>query len=109
MESRRTDDLPKALKREIRDLAGVLHERLLAAELRKLEAEFARWREGALDAIELSTLIHRFHEGPPRQLWLQFNTNNVKVLSVHLKEGLEEGVMRAEEFSEEALRFLGPK
>lgn len=53
MHSRRTDDLPKALKREIRQMAGVLHERLLAAELRTLDAEFARWKEGAIDAVEL--------------------------------------------------------
>jgi hypothetical protein len=104
---RRTDDLPKALKREIRQLAGVLHERLLAAELAKLEVEFARWRAGELDAIELSTLIHKFHEGPPRKLWIQFNTNHVPMLGWHLKNALAEGVMRPEEFSVEALEFLG--
>ena len=106
---RRTDNLPKALKREIRDLGGVLHERLLAAELAKLDAEFARWRAGELDAIELSTLIHKFHEGPPRKLWLQFNTNDVRELGWYLSKGLADGTMRVEEFSEEALAFLGGK
>ena len=106
---RRTDNLPKALKREIRDLGGVLHERLLAAELGKLEVEFARWRAGELDAIELSTLIHKFHEGPPRKLWLQFNTNDVRELGWYLSKALAEGTMRVEEFSEEALAFLGGK
>ena len=106
---RRTDDLPKALKREIRDLGGVLHERLLAAELAKLDAEFARWRAGELDAIELSTLIHKFHEGPPRRLWIMFNTNDVRVLGYHLAEAIKDGTMRLEEFSAEALDFLGRK
>lgn len=106
---RRTDNLPKALKREIRDLGGVLHERLLATELAKLDAEFARWRAGELDAIELSTLIHKFHEGPPRKLWLQFNTNDVRELGWYLSKGLADGTMRVEEFSEEALAFLGGK
>lgn len=101
--------MPKALKREIRDLGGVLHERLLGAELAKLEAEFARWRAGELDAIELSTLIHKFHEGPPRTLWIMFNTHDVRVLGYHLGEAIKEGTMRVEEFSEEALRFLGSK
>lgn len=104
---RRTDDLPKALKREIRDLGGVLHERLLAAELAKLDAEFARWRAGEFDAIELSTLIHKFHEGPPRKLWIQFNTNDVRQLGSYLQNALAEGTMRVDEFSEEALWFLG--
>jgi hypothetical protein len=106
---RRTDDLPKALKREIRDLGGVLHERLLAAELAKLDAEFARWRAGELDAIDLSTLIHRFHEGPPRKLWIQFNTNDVGDLGWYLSKALADGTMRVDEFSVEALDFLGRK
>lgn len=106
---RRTDDLPKALKREIQELGGVLHERLLAVELRKLDAEFARWRTGELDAIELSTLIHKFHEGPPRKLWLRFNTNDVGELGWDLSRALADGTMRVEEFSVEALAFLGHK
>jgi hypothetical protein len=106
---RRTGDLPKALKREIQELGGVLHERLLAVELRKLDAEFARWRTGELDAIELSTLIHKFHEGPPRKLWLRFNTNDVGELGWDLSRALADGTMRVEEFSVEALAFLGHK
>ena len=34
--TKRYDDLPGALKGEIRLMAGVVHERLLAAELRKV-------------------------------------------------------------------------
>jgi len=105
----RYDDLPKALKREIRELAGVVHERWLALELGKLEGEFARWRAGELDAIELSALIHKFHEGPPRALWLMFNTNHVATLSLRLREALEDGTLRAEEVSEEVRVFLGHK
>ena len=106
---RRTDDLPKALKREIQELAGVVHERWLAAELRKLDAEFGRWREGAIDAIELSTIIHKFHEGPPRLLWLKFNTNHVGDLAWYIREALADGTLAAAEVSVEALAFLGGK
>ncbi len=104
-----THDLPKAMKREIRQLGAVVHERLLAAELRKLDAEFARWRSGEIDAFELGSLIHRFHEGPPRQLWLSFNTHHVGALSHHLTEALAEGTLRPEEVSEETLAFLSRK
>ena len=55
------------MKWEIRQLAGVVHERLPAAELRKLAAEFARWRRKELDAFELAAAVHRFHEGPPHE------------------------------------------
>ena len=63
--TKRYDDLPKVLKREIRELAGVVHERLLTAEL---------------DAVELAETLHRFREGPPREPWLMFNTNHLPVL-----------------------------
>jgi hypothetical protein len=102
----RYDDLPKALKREIRDLAGVVHERLLTRELGKLEAEFARWRLGELDAFELSALIHKFHEGPPRKLWLMFNTNHISTLACHVAEGLDDGLLPGNEISQELHEFL---
>src|SRR5436190_23379630 len=88
----RTDLLPKAVKREVRQLAGVVHERLLALELRKLDGEFARWRLGELDAFDLSAEIHKFHEGMPRRLWIAFNTNQVAILVFRVKEGLTEGI-----------------
>ena len=106
---KRTDGLPKALKKEIRQLAGVVHERLLGAELTKLDAQFARWREGGLDVFELAVEVHKFHEGPPRKWWLQFNTHDLRVLGVMVREALEDGTLRVEEVSAEALQFLEGK
>ena len=107
--TKRYDDLPKALKREIRQLAGVVHERLLAMELRKLDAEFARWRLGEIDALELSALVHKFHEGPPRELWLKFNTNDVRILSWFVTEALADRMIREDEVSAEVRQFLARK
>jgi len=107
--TKRYDDLPKALKREIRELAGVVHERLLAAELRKLDGEFARWRTGEMDAFELSTLVHKFHEGPPRELWLKFNTHDVRELGWWVSAALADRTMREDEVSVEVRQFLALK
>jgi hypothetical protein len=63
----------KANKRKLRQLAGVAHERELAAELAKLEAEFARWRRGEIDPFELSDRIHRFHDGVTRDLYVLYS------------------------------------
>ena len=104
--TKRYDDLPKALKREIRELAGVVHERLLAAELRKLDGEFARWRTGEMDAFELSALVHKFHEGPPREFWIAFNTNQIPALLHRVAEGRDEGILPEAEISEDLLAFL---
>ncbi|MFN0100725.1 MAG: hypothetical protein ACKV2U_01410 [Bryobacteraceae bacterium] len=104
--STRFDEMPKAMKREIRHLAGVVHERLLAAELKKLEREFARWDRKELDAFELAAAIHRFHEGAPRRLLSAFNTNRVEVLLFRVRDGVEEGTLKEVEIGEELLALL---
>jgi hypothetical protein len=107
--TKRTDALPKAVKKEIRQLAGVVHERLLAAELAKLDGQFARWRGGEWDAFALAVEVHRFHEGAPRKLWLAFNTHDLRELSVLLRGALVDGTLRLEEATGEVLAFLEGK
>jgi len=96
----------KELKHEIRHLAGVAHERLLAAELTRLESRFSDWRNGEMDAFELSALLHRFHEGEARKLWITFNTNSILTLEVRVGEALQDGTLIAEECSAAALAHL---
>ena len=62
-------DLSKSLRRNIRDLAAVAHNRELGAELRRLDDLFSQWRNGQLGAHELNEAIHHFHDGPSRHLW----------------------------------------
>ncbi|MBI2688108.1 MAG: hypothetical protein HYX27_17525 [Acidobacteria bacterium] len=102
----RIDLLPKPMKREIRQLAEIVHERLLALELRKLDGQFARWRTKEIDAFELAADIHKFHEGPPRRLWLAFNTNSVSLLILRVKEGVAEGMLEPKEISDELRAVL---
>ncbi|HEU0120945.1 MAG TPA: hypothetical protein VFQ91_10500 [Bryobacteraceae bacterium] len=104
----RSHELSAELRHEIRQLANVVHERLLGRELETLELEFARWRSGELDAFELSALLHRFHEGTPRRLWLEFNTNRMAELTVRLCDSLRTGILDTGEVSAELLAHLQP-
>src|ERR1700730_1190913 len=71
MDDERGRDLQsKAIRRRLRELAGQAYARELGAELTKLEADFARWRSGEIDPVELSDRIHRFHNGRGRGLSL---------------------------------------
>jgi hypothetical protein len=63
---------PKAVRRALRELAAKAHEVELGRELGKLEAEFAHWRSGELDAFELNGRIHAFHQGPSRELYSKY-------------------------------------
>jgi len=62
-------DMTKAQRRRLGQLAAIAHERELAVELAKVEAEFLRWRSGEIDVHELNDSIHAFHQGPSRKLY----------------------------------------
>ena len=66
------DQAPKHIKRALRELAARAHEVELERELAVLEREFSRWRSGAASAFDLSDAIHRFHQGPARDLYLTY-------------------------------------
>lgn len=67
---------PRHIRRALRELAARAHELELARELTALEREFTRWRSGAVSAFDLSEAIHRFHQGPARELYLTFTQPN---------------------------------
>jgi hypothetical protein len=62
-------DLPKPVKRKLRELVGAAYEAALRQELLKLREEFARWERGEIDGFELTERIHKFHDGPARELY----------------------------------------
>ncbi len=59
----------KSQMRQLRRLADLAYDRELSTALNELEAEFARWHAGEIVPLELSDLIHRFHDGIARDLW----------------------------------------
>jgi hypothetical protein len=67
-------DIPKRVKRLLREDASFAHEEELRRALLALAEAFKRWEHGDLDSGELSDLIHRFHQGPARELLLRYNT-----------------------------------
>jgi len=70
-------DIPKRVKRLLRECASAAHEEELRRALLPLAEAFKRWEHGGLDSGELSDLIHRFHQGPARELFLRYNTSNL--------------------------------
>src|SRR5438128_10039987 len=39
---------------------------------------FKLWEQGRLGSGELSELIHRFHQGPARELYVRYDTNDLE-------------------------------
>ncbi len=58
----------KAIRRKRLELADQAYEEELGRALAPLAEAFERWKVGAASSVEISALIHEFHEGPSRQL-----------------------------------------
>ncbi len=70
-------ELAKNIKRQIRELAHLLYERELNAELAKLDAHFEQWRQGNLSPFYLAAQIHEFHQKPARELFNSFSQDSL--------------------------------
>ena len=65
-------EYPKRIKRQLRELASLAHEREMRIHLEKLAEAFSQWQSGDLGTWPLVELIHEFHDGPNRQLFVRY-------------------------------------
>jgi hypothetical protein len=97
------NEYPKAVKRQLRQLAGILHERAVREHLDRLADDFQDWRAGKLDTWELTDRIHRFHDGPSRDLYKQYEYGQPDLLVAH---ALAHGLLGESEVSPEVRQAL---
>jgi hypothetical protein len=62
-------DLPKPIKRQLRELSTQAYERELSHALDKLSTQFDDWQAGKIGPWELTEVIHKFHDGQARDLF----------------------------------------
>src|SRR2546428_11707345 len=72
-------ETPKRIKRLLREYAAVAHEEELRRALLPIAEAFKRWEREELDSGELSEIIHKFHQGPARDLWVRYNTAHLEM------------------------------
>jgi hypothetical protein len=70
----KTMQTPKRLRREMRQLAAKAEEFELRAALQPLANDFKRWEAGAIDSFDLKALIHDFHQGQAREIYVRYDT-----------------------------------
>jgi hypothetical protein len=76
-------NLTKAQRRRIRELGGIAYERDLSVHLATLEAEFKKWRAGEIDAFAVVDAVHRFHQGPARDVFSTYQSSNLEFALAH--------------------------
>ena len=70
-------ELTKRVKRLMRECAAAAHEAELHRALLPLAEAFQQWARGDLDSFALSEMIHKFHQGPAREIWVRYTTNQL--------------------------------
>ena len=96
-------DAPKRIKRLLREYAGAAHEEELRRALLPVSEAFGRWARRELGSGELSEIIHRFHQGPARELWVRYNTSH---LEMAVAFAITTGVLGRETIPAELLEHL---
>jgi hypothetical protein len=96
-------EIPKRLKKLLRTCAGEAHEEELRRALVPLAEAFDRWKRGDIASWELSNLIHRFHQGPARELFVKYDTNHLEAPVAH---AIVTGVLDKDQISPELLEHL---
>ena len=96
-------EIPKRLKRLLREWAGTAHEEELRRALLPLAEEFDRWKRGDITSADLCELIHKFHQRPARDLFVKYNT---KYLEASVAHAVVTGVLEKEKIPLELLEHL---
>jgi hypothetical protein len=64
----------KEAKKRLRELADLAWEEELRRALTPLADAFERWKTRAVTSLEISDLIHEFHQGPSRKIWSTYQS-----------------------------------
>lgn len=72
------DKIPRHIKQALRQLVDRAYEIELGRELTALRGEFDRWQRGEVTAFDLSEAVHRFHQGPARDLYVTYTNRHPK-------------------------------
>ena len=64
----------KTIRKKLRELAGLAHERELSGALETLDNHFTRWRRQEIDCFELNDRIHSFHQNISSELWKTYSS-----------------------------------
>jgi len=66
-------ELPKGLKRKLREQSMLAHEEELRRALGPLAERFEQWRQGRVSSGELALVIHDWDRGPQKELFKKYN------------------------------------
>ena len=93
-------EVSKVVKRALRELGTTAHEEELRRALLPLADAFEAWKSGKVTGGELVEAIHRFHQGPARELFLKYDRH---LLPASVAQAIATGIIRKESVPPEVL------
>jgi hypothetical protein len=96
-------EVPKRIKRLVREWAGIAHDRDLRKALSELRVQFNRWDRGEIDSFELNERVHRFHQDTARDIWKKYATTQ---LEPAIASAVAAGVLRKDELPVELVQHI---
>jgi hypothetical protein len=96
-------EVPKLVKRLVREWAGIAHDRDLRKALSELRAQFDRWDCGEIGSFELNDIVHRFHQDTSREIWKRYTMTH---LEPAVASAVAAGVLRREELPAELVQHI---
>lgn len=96
----------KTQKKKLRELAGIANERELDLELEILYHHFENWRNKKKSSFELSDLIHKFHQGPSREIWKMYTYSDPDTA---VSRAVALGLLKKEDIPKNLLDILNSK
>ena len=97
-------EYPKYIKKQLRELSGTAYQHELEAALLDLEKQFRLWVQGEIDCWELEELIHKFHNGIARELYMQYAYGNNYDWNVI--QALSNNVLQRQDISDEVYEHI---
>ena len=97
------DEPPKRIKRLPREFAAKAHEEESRRALAPLAHAFERWSRGEADSFELSDLVHAFHQGASRDLFVRYTRSPHDATVAY---GIATGIINRQEVPEDLLEHL---
>ena len=94
---------PKNIRRKIKELFSRAYEAELRTHLGKLYSNFKDWDNNKLKSWELSNLIHKFHDGPSREMYNYYNTIDPEMA---VGRAIVMGLISSDEVPEEVYPYI---
>ena len=97
------DEYSKSIRRVLRELRDIAHEREISQHIEKLWEKFQEWKSGKIQVWDLTEVIHEFDYRTARQLYLYYNGNKPDIT---VCDAINAGLLKEDEVPSKVLDVI---